>query len=114
MINTIKTCKHCEDEFDCRSAEKRRVGGYIDECPDCVVELGTETHVRYRGVVSGESKQACISILAFDSKEDADEYQRKWESNRGWNNQRRGGLNDIKFKTIGVNTAGDSKRKTDQ
>ena len=34
----IRTCKHCEDEFDCQSAEKQRVGGYINECPDCVEE----------------------------------------------------------------------------
>ena len=66
------------------------------------------------GCVSGESKQACISILAFDSESDADSYQKKWEANRGWNNQRKGGLNDIKFKTVTVNNAGDSKRKTDQ
>ena len=110
----IRTCKHCEDEFDCQSTEKQRVGGYINECPDCVEELGTETHVRYRGCVSGESKQACISILSFDSEKDADTYQKKWEANRGWNNQRKGGLNDIKFKTVTVNNAGDSKRKTDQ
>ena len=51
----LRECKHCEDEFDCQSAEKKRVGGYINECPDCVEELGTETHVRYRGCVSGES-----------------------------------------------------------
>ena len=110
----LRECKHCEDEFDCQSAEKKRVGGYINECPDCVEELGTETHVRYRGCVSGESKQACISILSFDSEKDADSYQKKWEANRGWNNQRKGGLNDIKFKTVTVNNAGDSKRKTDQ
>ena len=46
----LRECKHCEDEFDCQSAEKKRVGGYINECPDCVEELGTETHVRYRVV----------------------------------------------------------------
>ena len=106
----IRTCKHCEDEFDCQSAEKQRVGGYINECPDCVEELGTETHVRYRGCVSGESKQACISILSFDSEKDADTYQKKWEANRGWNNQRKGGLNDIKFTKVGEN-AGNSNHK---
>jgi len=30
----IRTCKHCEDEFDCQSAEKQRVGGYINEYLD--------------------------------------------------------------------------------
>ena len=54
----IMTCRHCEDEFDRMSSIKRRVGGYIDECPDCVQELGTEKAVRYRGVITGDGKQA--------------------------------------------------------
>ena len=47
----IKECKHCGEDFDTNSQTKKRVGGYINECPDCVQELGTETAVRYRGVV---------------------------------------------------------------
>ena len=70
----IKECKHCGVEFDTNSPTKRRVGGYINECPDCVEELGTETAVRYRGVVDGSGKMAAISIVAFDSQEDADAY----------------------------------------
>ena len=64
----IKTCKHCGDEFDFDSQEKRRVGGYVNECCYCVEELGTETSVRYRGVVSGDGKMAAISIVKFDSE----------------------------------------------
>ena len=112
MKNTIKTCRHCEDEFDCRSTRKATVGGDIDECPDCVEELGTETHVRYQGVISGEGKQACIQILSFESKADAEEYKRRWERNSGWNNRRTGGLNDssIKFKKVGE-TRGNANHK---
>ena len=58
----IRTCKHCGDEFDFDSQEKRRVGGYVNECPYCVEDLGTETSVRYRGVVSGDGKMAAISF----------------------------------------------------
>ena len=35
-------CKHCEDFFNEDSFLKRKVGGFINECPDCVVELKTE------------------------------------------------------------------------
>ena len=43
----IKTCKHCNVEFDTRSSAKRQAGGKINECPSCVEELGTETAVKY-------------------------------------------------------------------
>ena len=37
----IKTCKHCNVEFDTNSTAKRQAGGKINECPSCVEELGT-------------------------------------------------------------------------
>jgi len=39
----LKECKHCGSEFNTASSHKIRVGGRINECPDCVEELGTET-----------------------------------------------------------------------
>ena len=99
----IKTCRHCEDEFDCRSNQKARVGGYIDECPDCVVELGTEKAVRYRGVITGDGKQASVTLLKFDSEDDAEEYCRRYNNNSGWQNNYSFGLNDIKHKKVGEN-----------
>ena len=80
----IMTCRHCEDEFDRMSQLKRRVGGYIDECPDCVQELGTETAVRYRGVITGDGKQASVTLLKFDSEDDAEEYCKRYNNNSGW------------------------------
>ena len=38
-----RECKHCGSEFDTASAHKAEVGGRINECPECVEELGTET-----------------------------------------------------------------------
>ena len=99
----IKTCKHCGDEFNCRSQEKRRVGGYINECPSCVEDLGTETAVRYRGVVAGDGKMAAISIVKFKSKEDADAYVRSFNSSSGWNARKTNRCNDIEFEHVGVN-----------
>jgi hypothetical protein len=48
----IKTCRHCEDEFETTSRAKQIAGGKIDECPDCAVECG-ETYI---GVTAGEGK----------------------------------------------------------
>ena len=106
----IKTCKHCECEFDARSDRKKRIGGYINECADCVMSLGTETAVRYRGVTSGDGKMACTQILKFDSEDDANAYCAAWNNNSGFNNRRSGGLNDIKFVKVGEN-AGNSNHK---
>ena len=80
----IRTCKHCEDEFDCQSAEKQRVGGYINECPDCVEELGTETAVKYLGLQAGDGKAAAISIVAFESDEDRTAYSKAWKAVTGF------------------------------
>ena len=38
----IKECKHCGIEFNLHSRRKKQVGGYINECPDCVEELGID------------------------------------------------------------------------
>ena len=46
----IKECKHCGDVFRLDAIAKKSVGGKINECADCVVELKTETAVRYTGV----------------------------------------------------------------
>ena len=39
----IKECIHCESEFNLHSHFKRQAGGKVNECPDCVEELQTET-----------------------------------------------------------------------
>ena len=63
----LTVCKHCDDTFDRNSRRKREVGGYIDECPSCVLDLQTETAETIRGVVSGDGKMAALSIVKFES-----------------------------------------------
>jgi len=48
-MNT-RQCKHCDEIFNLDSIAKRAAGGKINECPDCVEELGTETAVKYTGM----------------------------------------------------------------
>ena len=50
---SMKECKHCGITFDLNSTAKKQAGGRINECPDCVEELGTETAVKYLGLSSG-------------------------------------------------------------
>ena len=76
----MKACIHCEDYFNQHSTLKKRVGGYVNECPDCVIELRTEKHVRYRGVVGAEGKMAALSIVAFNSEAEADQYVSSFNS----------------------------------
>ena len=106
----IKTCKHCDEEFNPNSQRKKRVGGYINECADCVEELGTETAVRYRGVVTGDGKMAAISIIKFESEADANDYVKSYNSSSGWNARKENRCNQIKFNHVGANI-GNSNHK---
>ena len=105
----IKTCKHCGIEFNLHSRRKKLVGGYINECPDCVEELGTETAVRYRGVVDGSGKMAAISIVAFDSQEDADAYVKTFNS-CGFGRRKVNNCNTIKHRHVGFNGGNDNHK----
>jgi len=76
----MRACIHCEYEFDLSSMAKKNAGGKINECPDCVEELGTETTVKYLGLSSGDGKMANLSIVAFESPEDREAYANAWQS----------------------------------
>lgn len=79
-MQQLKECVHCNYEFDLYSTAKRSAGGKINECPDCVEELGTETAVKYLGLTSGDGKMASLSIVAFNSVEDREAYGKAWQS----------------------------------
>lgn len=80
-----KTCRHCETEFNTLSLRKREVGGKIDECPDCVEDLGTEIAVAYLGVCMGEGKQGGVQILQFEDSKSREIYLKNWRNNSGQN-----------------------------
>ena len=42
----LRTCKHCEIEFDVYSQRKQQLGGYMNVCADCTEELQQEKEVR--------------------------------------------------------------------
>ena len=104
------TCVHCEMEFNPYSSAKKRVGGRKYECPDCVEELGTETTVKYRGVVSGDGKMAAISIVKFESDADADAYVRSFNSCGSFQGRKTNRCNSIKHEHVGSNM-GNSNHK---
>ena len=79
-----KDCVHCGVEFNLRSTAKIKAGGKINECPDCVEELGTETAVKYLGLQAGDGKANALSIVAFESDEDRDSYSRAWKAVTGF------------------------------
>ena len=80
----IKTCVHCEATFHLNSTAKKRVGGKINECPDCVDELQSETTVKYLGLPAGDGKSNALSIVAFDSDSDRESYSRAWKAVTGY------------------------------
>ena len=106
----MKVCKHCECEFNPNSWIKKKVGGYINECSDCVVELKTEKSVRYRGVVSGSGKMSAISIVKFDSEEDAERYVRSFNSCGAFGIRKTNSCNSIKHSHIGTNIGNDNHK----
>lgn len=81
----IKICIHCADDFDATSRQKRIAGGKINECPECVETLGTETTVAYLGVCMGEGKQGGVQILAFEDDSSRSAYLKGWRNNSGQN-----------------------------
>ena len=97
-----KQCKYCEDTFETTSQLKQRVGGFIDECPECVIELGTEKHVKFRGVIDGSGKMAALSIVAFESEDDADAYVQTFNS-CGFGRRKTNNCNTIRHTHVGFN-----------
>jgi NAD-dependent SIR2 family protein deacetylase len=101
-------CQICEYEFDTHSAEKHKAGGKINQCPDCVNELGLETAVRYAGVQAGDGKGVGCTIVAFESQDDRSKYVRAWRSASGQNvgkscqiGRGTSSMSGLKFKKIG-------------
>ena len=80
----IRKCVHCDIDFNTNSTAKRNAGGKINECADCVEELGTETAVKYLGLQAGDGKSNALSIVAFESKEDREGYSRAWKAVTGF------------------------------
>ena len=73
----IKTCKHCNVDFDTRSSAKRAAGGRINECPSCVEEWGTETAVKYLGFSDDDATD--IAIVSFQSNDARDNVSSAWK-----------------------------------
>ena len=103
-------CIHCEVEFNPKSQRKRKVGGRINECADCVEDLGTETAVKYLGCASADGKMGGVSILAFESNEDREKYRKAWNNNTGMNkgkschlSRSNTAMTGMKFRQIGEN-----------
>lgn len=84
-MRSTQVCKHCNEVFDLHSPEKRRAGGFINECPDCVEEHGTGDGPKLVGVSSGDGKMATVTILRFESKDNADAYMSAWRASTGMN-----------------------------
>ena len=75
----LKTCKHCNIEFNLYSRLKKQVGGYINECPDCVEELGgDQSEPKHFGVTG--SAGCAVKIVKFDSHESRSEFQKDYRT----------------------------------
>ena len=80
----IRQCIHCEDDFDTTSRRKKDMGGKINECPDCVEALETETAVKYLGLQAGDGKTNALSVVAFESRNDRENYSKAWKAVTGF------------------------------
>jgi hypothetical protein len=79
-------CKWCESPFDPEGRRKRDVGGYINECPDCVEERGgDDSPPKYLGVAAGDGKMSGVTILKFKTEGDRAAYSQMWANNSGQN-----------------------------
>lgn len=79
-------CKHCGENFDHLSPVKVKIGGYINECPECVEESGGDkSPPKYLGVTAGDGKMSGVTILKFSTEEDRKAYAKNWRNNSGQN-----------------------------
>ncbi len=76
----IKNCKHCGIEFDIHSRRKKFVGGYINECPDCVEENGGDQSAPMHFGVTGSC--GSLSVRRFDSEEDRSKFEKDYKSTK--------------------------------
>ena len=76
----FKTCKHCGIEFDVNSRQKKFIGGYINECPDCVEENGGDQSEPMHFGVTGSC--GSVSVRRFDSKEDRNKFEKDYKSTK--------------------------------
>lgn len=68
----MKVCKHCDEVFDLDGHIKKAAGGKINECADCVEELGTEIAVKYTG--SESEGTGSFSISRHTSREERERF----------------------------------------
>lgn len=108
----MKTCVVCGDEFDPNSVAKRRVGGLVNQCPDCSEEVA----VRYLGLQSADGKSSQATILAFNSQTDREKYSSFWKNNSGYHKGKSCQLGthlsttpNVKFKTVSAFNASNHK-----
>lgn len=113
-----KECKHCGDIFETMSDEKRCVGGFINECPDCVIDNGGDTSPpKYLAVAAGNGKMSDITILEFENDSQRESYRKMWQNNSGYNKGKSCQLGThltptagIKFKLHSENRANDNHK----
>lgn len=109
----MKDCRHCGDTFNVHSREKELAGGRINECADCVGELGGDpSPPKYLGVAAGNGKMSDITILAFDDPASRETYSKAWLNNSGYNKGKScqlgahlTNMNGMKFRQVAENMA---------
>jgi hypothetical protein len=94
----MRTCVHCDCEFDLNSPAKKRAGGKINECPDCSEESAT----RYLGLQAGDGKMSGVTILSFENASDRSQYLKYWRGNNGTNVGKSCQLSGSNPATVGV------------
>lgn len=81
-----KICIHCESEFDLHDKRKIKAGGKINECADCIEELGGDiSPPRYLGVAAGNGKMSDVTVLKFKDEKSREIYAKSWKNNSGQN-----------------------------
>lgn len=106
-------CKHCNETFDLHSREKKEAQGYINECPDCIEEMGgDQSPPKYLGVAAGNGKMSDITILQFETEEQRSSYSKAHRNNSGYNKGKSCQLGNhltsmsgMKFKKVAENFA---------
>jgi hypothetical protein len=117
-MRNLNECVHCGDKFDLCSPQKLKVGGKINECPNCVDELGTSGPPKYLGVAAGDGKMTGLTILKFQSEKDREAYRKAYRNNSGQNTGKNcqlgahiSSMSGLQFQTVQTTEAVNHKGK---
>lgn len=70
-MSHLRDCQKCGDEFDLKSPSKRKVGGLINECPECSQEKEPKAFA-VLNISKEDDKETAVKIIRRAKKSEGE------------------------------------------